>query len=77
MARYPGGYNRRADFFYASWARSHGMSVAQARQDPAAQGYYQNAYGRGRFLAAQAWSAAGVIEYDPGAGEWGYTEEYA
>lgn len=75
-SRYPGGYNRRYDFFMAAWARSHHMTVSAARRDPAAQGYYANAYGRGRFRAAEAWAAAGVIEQDPGSGEWDYTEEY-
>ena len=75
--RYPGGYRRRADFFYAAWAQSHGMSISAARQDPTAQGYYSEAYGRGRFRAARAWTAAGVIQPVPGTDEWEYTEEFA
>jgi hypothetical protein len=74
---YPGGYRRRADFFYAAWARTHNMTIMAARQDPAAQGYYQEAYGRGRFRAARAWAAAGVVERDEITGDWEYTEEYA
>lgn len=44
--------------------------------DPAAQGYYQESYGRGRYRAARAWAAAGVIEFHEDTGEWDYTDEY-
>lgn len=74
--RYPGGFSRR-EFFFRAWARSHNMSIRAAKADPAAQGYYSEAYGRGRSLAARAWAYAGVIEQDPGTGDWGYVEEYA
>ena len=53
------------------------MSISAARQDPTAQGYYSEAYGRGRFRAARAWTAAGVIQPGAVTGEWEYTEEFA
>jgi hypothetical protein len=86
---YPGGFRKRETFFFNAWARSHRMSIVQARADPAAQGFYANSYGRGRYVAAEAWGMAGVIRkrgimsdgdaispIDGDKEEYEYTEEY-
>jgi hypothetical protein len=64
--------------FMQAWARTHGMTYGQARQDRLARAYYAMSHDAPRRMIAQSWEAAGVLERyrdENGREAWRYVPE--